>query len=62
MSLRSFILLVSIVVAISVSQLVEAADVSDANISGHVLDAETGEHMPGCVVKILNNVSSMKIK
>lgn len=60
MSLRSFILLVSIVVAISVSQLVEAADVSDANISGHVLDAETGEHMPGCVVKILNtNIAAM---
>lgn len=60
MSLKSFILLVSIVIAIGVSQPVEAADVSDANISGHVLDAETGEHMPGCVVKILNtNIAAM---
>lgn len=60
MSLKSFILLVSIVIAIGVSQPVEAADVSDANILGHVLDAETGEHMPGCVVKILNtNIAAM---
>ena len=24
-----------------------------ANIGGHVVDAETGEHLPGCVIKIL---------
>ncbi len=28
--------------------------VSDANITGHVIDAENGEHMPGCLVKILS--------
>ncbi|MDE7408162.1 MAG: TonB-dependent receptor, partial [Muribaculaceae bacterium] len=26
--------------------------VSDANISGHVIDAENGEHLPGCLVRI----------
>lgn len=29
--------------------------VSDANISGHVIDSETGEHIPGCVVKIIGS-------
>ena len=28
--------------------------VSDANIVGHVVDKETGDHMPGCLVQILN--------
>lgn len=28
------------------------APVSDANIVGHVIDAENGEHIPGCVVKL----------
>ena len=27
--------------------------VTDANIGGHVIDTENGEHMPGCVIKIL---------
>lgn len=29
--------------------------VSDANISGHVIDSETGDHIPGCVVKIIGS-------
>lgn len=29
--------------------------VSDANIGGHVVDAENGEHLPGCLVTILNS-------
>lgn len=28
--------------------------VTDANIAGHVVDATNGEHLPGCIVKILN--------
>ncbi|MDE7024765.1 MAG: TonB-dependent receptor [Paramuribaculum sp.] len=49
-----------VVFAILISQSAVAKDVSDANISGHVLDAETGEHMPGCVVKILDtNLAAM---
>ncbi|MDE6278110.1 MAG: TonB-dependent receptor [Muribaculaceae bacterium] len=27
---------------------------TDANIGGHVVDATTGEHMPGCLVRILD--------
>ncbi len=27
---------------------------TDANITGHVIDTATGEHMPGCAVSILN--------
>ncbi|MDE6311570.1 MAG: TonB-dependent receptor [Muribaculaceae bacterium] len=27
---------------------------TDANIGGHVVDASTGEHMPGCLVRILD--------
>ncbi|MDE6118144.1 MAG: carboxypeptidase-like regulatory domain-containing protein, partial [Duncaniella sp.] len=27
--------------------------VTDANIGGHVIDTENGEHMPGCLIKIL---------
>lgn len=26
--------------------------VTDANVSGHVVDAESGEHIPGCLIKI----------
>ena len=34
--------------------------VSDANIGGHVIDAENGDHMPGCLVKILDtNLATM---
>ena len=33
--------------------------VSDANISGHVIDGETGDHLPGCLVRILG--SDMKV-
>lgn len=34
--------------------------VSDANITGHVIDAENGDHIPGCLVKILDtNLATM---
>lgn len=34
--------------------------VSDANIGGHVIDAENGDHIPGCLVKILDtNIATM---
>lgn len=29
--------------------------VSDANIAGHVVDRESGEHIPGCLITILNS-------
>ena len=28
------------------------APVTDANITGHVIDVENGEHVPGCVVRL----------
>lgn len=31
-----------------------AAKATDANISGHVIDSETGEHMPFCAVKLVH--------
>ncbi|MDE6130884.1 MAG: TonB-dependent receptor, partial [Muribaculaceae bacterium] len=31
----------------------ETPKVTDANIGGHVIDAENGEHLPGCVIKII---------
>lgn len=33
----------------------ESTYVSDANITGHVVDKDTGEHIPGCLVVILNS-------
>lgn len=33
----------------------ESTNVSDANITGHVVDKDTGEHIPGCLVVILNS-------
>lgn len=36
----------------SISVLSIPREVSDANIGGHVIDAENGEHIPGCLVKI----------
>ena len=45
---------VSVLVScMSVSASRPESVVSDANIGGHVVDAETGEHMPYYLVKIL---------
>lgn len=32
-----------------------AGSVTDANVGGHVIDSETGEHVPGCFVRILES-------
>lgn len=37
----------------SIYMYAQTRQVTDANIGGHVVDAETGEHLPGCVIKIL---------
>lgn len=47
------VLLVAILSAICNS--VNAKNASDANIGGHVVDKETGEHLPGCLITILNS-------
>ncbi|MDE6525765.1 MAG: carboxypeptidase-like regulatory domain-containing protein, partial [Muribaculaceae bacterium] len=31
----------------------QSTKATDANIVGHVIDTESGEHLPGCLVKIL---------
>lgn len=51
---KSVAFIISLLIIIGVSFRAAAIEVSDANLAGHVLDAETGEHMPGCLVKILN--------
>lgn len=51
---KSVAFIISLLIIIGVSFRAAAVEVSDANLAGHVLDAETGEHMPGCLVKILN--------
>jgi hypothetical protein len=51
---KSVTFIISLLIIFGVSFHAVAVEVSDANIAGHVLDAETGEHMPGCMVKILD--------
>lgn len=46
-------LLITFVISCAMTHA-QNAKVSDANITGHVIDAENGEHMPGCLVKILS--------
>ena len=46
---RTLSLIAVLMAAVSASAL---AAVSDANIGGHVIDADNGEHIPGCLVKI----------
>lgn len=38
----------------AVSAIAAANNVTDANIGGHVIDGENGDHMPGCLVKIID--------
>lgn len=48
---KLFIALMAIAVS-AIGVCAQNQNVSDANIVGHVIDAENGDHMPGCVVKI----------
>ncbi len=41
-----------VAIAMAVAAVAAPAGVSDANITGHVIEAENGEHMPYCLVKI----------
>ena len=52
--------LIVAMVLVAISASAQSSSVSDANIVGHVVDADTGDHIPGCVVKILNsNLAAM---
>lgn len=46
------ILLLSVCMSVH-SPALWGRNVSDANIGGHVIDSETREHLPGCLVRIL---------
>lgn len=43
-----------IVWSVAPSMMAQTTHVSDANITGHVIDNESGEHLPGCLVRINN--------
>ena len=52
--MRRIHLLISVLMTIAVSAIAAANNVTDANIGGHVIDGENGDHMPGCLVKIID--------
>ena len=41
-----------IISALTFDSSAQGSSVTDANIAGHVIDSETGEHLPGCMVRI----------
>lgn len=43
-----------IVWSVAPSMMAQATHVSDVNITGHVIDNESGEHLPGCLVRVNN--------
>lgn len=52
--MRRILLLISVLMTMAVSAIAAANNVTDANIGGHVIDGENGDHMPGCLVKIID--------
>ncbi len=51
--IRRIIFALTVLAVGSIYMYAQTRQVTDANIGGHVVDAETGEHLPGCVIKIL---------
>lgn len=53
--------LIAAIILTAISASAKAANVpTDANIGGHVIDKENGEHITGCIVKILgSNMATM---
>ena len=49
---QTLTLIAAIIMAAVTASARPSAPGSDANIHGHVIDAENGDHMPGCLVKI----------
>lgn len=45
---------IAVFLTIALNAYSQSAVITDANITGHVIDAENGDHIPGCLVKILN--------
>ncbi len=45
---------VTMLISTFLSNATPSPSVTDANITGHVIEADNGEHLPGCLVKIKN--------
>lgn len=50
--LQKTLTLIAAIIMAAVSASARPAGGSDSNIAGHVIDAENGDHMPGCLVRI----------
>ena len=51
--IRTTLFIINLILASLISVHAIPAKVSDANIGGHVIDDENGEHIPGCLIRIL---------
>lgn len=51
--MRTTLFIIYLILASLISVHAIPAKVSDANIGGHVIDDENGEHIPGCLIRIL---------
>ena len=51
--IRTTLFIIYLILASLISVHAIPAKVSDANIGGHVIDDENGEHIPGCLIRIL---------
>ncbi|MDE6609691.1 MAG: carboxypeptidase-like regulatory domain-containing protein, partial [Muribaculaceae bacterium] len=51
---------IAVILTIALNVYSQSTTITDANITGHVIDAENGDHIPGCLVKILDtNLATM---
>ncbi len=58
--LHRFSTTIAVILTIALNVYSQSATITDANITGHVIDAENGDHIPGCLVKILDtNIATM---
>lgn len=54
------LILFAALLSVATCNIVAAAPTTDSNITGHVVDADNGEHLPGCLVKISgSNLAAM---
>lgn len=51
--IQKYIMALVVISMSAINVCAQKAKVTDANIVGHVIDADNGEHIPGCIVKIL---------
>lgn len=53
MTNKALIILISLFISVFCTNA-QTSSVTDANLTGHVIDAENGDHVPGCLVRILD--------